>query len=163
MTVLKDAASTSLYGSRAANGVIVITTKKGRLNQAPQVSFRASAGISDLAVDLHDLESTDNFTEYSWEALRNGYIDSGADLASANQLATDNLVPNLGYNPYSNVNPVGIDGKLLSTDKKWDTNWSDDLINNSATRQEYALNVAGGSDNTSYMFSSNYLDHGLNS
>jgi len=158
MTVLKDASSTSLYGSRAANGVIVITTKKGIFDQAPRVSFRATAGISNLAVDLHKLESTDNFTEYSWEALRNGYIDAGETSTDAAQLATNNLVPNLGYNPYANTTPVGIDGKLISTDKKWDTDWSENLINNEATRQEYAVNFSGGSKNTTYMFSSNYLD-----
>lgn len=55
MNVLKDASSTALYGSRGANGVIIITTKKGKRNQKPQLSLTALTGVSGMAVDMYPL------------------------------------------------------------------------------------------------------------
>ncbi|MDT9046850.1 TonB-dependent receptor plug domain-containing protein, partial [Escherichia coli] len=60
MNVLKDAASTALYGSRGANGVIVIKTKSGKRNSLPQVSFRVSSGISSDAVKTHEVLGTND-------------------------------------------------------------------------------------------------------
>ncbi len=77
---------------------------------------------------------------------------------SATQSATDNLVQRLGYNPYGNTLPVAVDGKLVSTDKSWETDWTEELFNDAAMRTEHTLAVSGGSENTSYYFSSNYLD-----
>ncbi|MDA8596287.1 TonB-dependent receptor [Flavobacteriaceae bacterium] len=157
MTVLKDASSTSLYGSRAANGVIVITTKKGSFDQAPRISFRATAGLANIAVPLHDLESTNRFSELQWEAIRNGYLDNGDPLDTANQRAVDNFVSTMGYNPYDSSTPIGLDGKLVSQDLNWNTDWAENLLNDAALRQEYSMNVSGGSKQTTYMFSANYL------
>ncbi len=161
INVLKDASATVLYGSRAANGVLMITTKKGKFNTPARVSFNASAGVAGQAVDIHGLASTDQYTELSWEAVRNKYqyID-GETAADAAQLATDELVGNwLLYNPYGPdyPSPVGTDGKLLTTNKLWDTNWQSLIQNNSAKRQEYSMNVSGGSEKTTYFFSANYL------
>lgn len=158
MTVLKDASSTSLYGSRGANGVIVITTKKGSFDQSPQISFRATAGMANIGVDLHRIEDINTASELQWEAIRNGYIDAGQDLATANQSAVDNFVSQMGYNPYNSPTPIGLDGKLVSTDTKWDTNWADSLIDDAAIRQEYSLGISGGSKSTTYNFTANYLD-----
>ncbi len=159
MSVLKDASSTALYGSRGANGVILITTKTGKNNMPAQVSFTATSGISNQAVAFHDLASTDKFTEYSWEALRNArQYTNGESPGDAAQYATTNLISVLGYNPYSSATPVGTDGRLVSTDKKWDNDWSKGLINDNAERQEYSFNVTGGSENTKYFMAANYLD-----
>lgn len=158
LTVLKDAASTSLYGSRAANGVIVVTTKKGSFNQGPKLTFRATAGIADLAVDLHEMENINNFSELQWEAIRNGYVDGGLDLDSANAAAVNGFITDMAYNPYDSATPIGLDGKLVSTNTKWNTNWGNSLLNDSAIRQEYALGISGGSENTTYSFNANYLD-----
>lgn len=160
MNVLKDASATALYGSRAANGVILITTKKGKRNTAPSVSFNTSIGIADQAVDFHKFLSTDRYMELNWEALRNTrqYVqgDSPADAAT---FASDRLISDvLGYNPYGIANPVGTDGRLVNTNKKWDTDWADLIQNDSAIRQEHSLSVTGGSDKTTYAFMSNYLD-----
>ena len=102
--------------------------------------------------------STDNFTEYSWEALRNArQYTNGDSPGDAAQYATNNLISVLGYNPYSSGTPVGTDGKLVSTDKKWDNDWEKGLINDNAERQEYSFNVTGGSENTKYFMAANYL------
>ena len=64
VTVLKDAASTAIYGSRAANGVIVITTKKGRYGEDAVVTVRANAGWSSQANDKIDMMSSEEFVRF---------------------------------------------------------------------------------------------------
>ena len=59
ISVLKDAASSAIYGARAANGVIIITTKKGKLNSRPVVQFSASGYWQKPAVEMHNVNSTD--------------------------------------------------------------------------------------------------------
>ena len=71
MNVLKDASSTSLYGSRAANGVILITTKKGAFNSKPKLELSAVTGFASPAVDMHNTIGTNDYMRYSWEADRN--------------------------------------------------------------------------------------------
>ena len=61
MTVLKDASSTAIYGSRGANGVILINTKRGKLNTVPKVSFTTTTRFADSAVPLQKLVSSDNY------------------------------------------------------------------------------------------------------
>lgn len=159
MNVLKDASSTSLYGSRGANGVILINTKKGKINSPTSVTLRSTVGFANQAVKNHELLDTDTFTEFTWEAMRNAaQYRNGMTPANAATYATNNLIPSLRYNPYGVANPVGTDGKLVTTNKLWDTDWADELFNRSALRQEHTLGVSGGSDNTSYYFSSNYLN-----
>ncbi|WP_152285529.1 SusC/RagA family TonB-linked outer membrane protein [Flavicella marina] len=159
MNVLKDAASTSLYGSRGANGVILINTKRGKFNTPTKVSVKTTYGLSGRAVDRHELVNTDTFTQYTWEAIRNSNQYAGGmspeDAASS---ASNSLVTTLGYNPYNSSIPVGTDGKLVSTDKKWDTDWGALIENNNAKRIEHTLGISGGSENTTHSFNLNYLD-----
>ena len=76
MTILKDASATALYGSRAANGVVMITTRKGA-SEKGQINFRSTWGFSSLAVGLPDQLSPDQLSQLTWRALYNGYLDSG--------------------------------------------------------------------------------------
>jgi TonB-dependent SusC/RagA subfamily outer membrane receptor len=64
ITVLKDAASTAIYGSRAANGVIVITSKKGKLNEKANISLRAQYGISSPVGDGLDMMDAKQYVEF---------------------------------------------------------------------------------------------------
>ena len=64
ISVLKDASSTSIYGARAANGVIVITTKRGQMNDRPNIEFRTQLGISQVARGNWDLMNTAERIEY---------------------------------------------------------------------------------------------------
>lgn len=75
VTVLKDAAAASLYGSRAANGVIMITTKQGQNGSAPTIQLSAKYGFSSRAVRDYDQLSTNDYFMLQWEALRNSYIE----------------------------------------------------------------------------------------
>ncbi|WP_202110868.1 SusC/RagA family TonB-linked outer membrane protein [Flavobacterium hydrocarbonoxydans] len=158
MSVLKDAASSALYGSRAANGVILITTKRGKLNSAPRVNFTTQAGFASNAVKLHERVNSDDYMKLTWEALRNTnqYVNKQSpDIAGTN--ASNALISRLGYNPYTVANPVDANGNLVTSDKKWDTDWEDLILNDAAVRQEHTLSFSGGSENTKYFFTTNYL------
>ncbi|MGM1057393.1 MAG: SusC/RagA family TonB-linked outer membrane protein [Bacteroidota bacterium] len=160
MNVLKDASSTALYGSRAANGVIVITTKKGGFNSAPKITLSTTSGLSSPAVDLHDTFGAENYLQFSWEAARNSlqYV-SGQSRELAGQNASEDLINNLGYNPYSVDNPIDANGNLVAgANLLWDTDWADAMLNNTALRTEHTVNLSGGSENTRYFLSANYLD-----
>lgn len=159
MSVLKDAASTSLYGSRGANGVILITTKRGKYNSAPRVSFNTLVGFANNAVPLHKRIGTDDYMKLSWEGIRNAnqYV-SGQSAALAGLNASNNLIANLGYNPYDVAVPVDANGNLVSTNKKWDTDWEDLMLNDAAVRQEHTFGFSGGSSDTRYSFNANYLN-----
>ncbi len=67
ISVLKDASSTSIYGSRAANGVIVITTKRGRMAEKPTISYRMQVGFSQIAKGNWDLMNTEERIQYEKE------------------------------------------------------------------------------------------------
>lgn len=171
MTVLKDAASTSLYGSRAANGVILITTKSGKRNRKPSFEVTSLVGVSTPAVRLHKRLGAADYMRYSWEALKNSYkyqIDPTTKVlglnpaytdATAGQKASNELITSLGYNPYNVVNPIDANGNLVDgASLLWDTDWENAILNKSAFKQEHRFNVSGGDENTTYFFAADYLD-----
>ena len=160
MSVLKDASATALYGSRAANGVIIITTKKGRLNAKPKVNISSLVGVSTSAVKFHDVLGAEDFMKYTWQAIRNNRIvNNGATEAVASQYATDNLISLLGYNPYTVAKPVDANGNIVNgANLMWDTNWRKLIVNDAAFKQEHRFNVSGGSENTTYFLGADYLD-----
>ena len=156
-SVLKDASATALYGSRAANGVILITTKGGRRNASPSINLSSSYGISSRAVADYPYLNTQQQFELGWEALKNTY---GA-VSNAAQLATQNLIKNgFHYNPYGSLaEPVGVDGQLASgATLLWNDNWTKALETNNPARRNVNLGIGGGSDHSKYYFSAGYLD-----
>lgn len=159
MTVLKDASSTSLYGSRAANGVILITTKSGKLNTKPTFNFTTLAGYSEPSVKLHQTLRAEEFMKYTWQAIRNKamYSDNQSE-AAASQTATNTLITRLGYNPYNVTNPIGTNGEVVNgASLLWDTDWEKELLNRAGFKQEYRFDVSGGSEDTKYFFGVDYL------
>ena len=161
MNVLKDASSTALYGSRAANGVILITTKKGSFNSAPTLGFSAVTGFSNPAVELHDVIGTNDFMRYTWEAERNANIYTrGQSPSEAAINASQSLIPTLAYNPYGTIEqPIDVNGNLVpGAELLWETDWEDAITRNVALRNEYNLSLSGGGENSRYFLSANYLD-----
>lgn len=158
ISVLKDGAATSLYGSRASSGVIIITTKKGKLGGAPQVTLNTKYGTSSNAVKLFNTVGAEDYMKYYWEATRNNFVDLGLDAASAGQVASDNLISTLGYNPYNVATPIDATGNVASgAGLLWDTDWRKPLLRDTAIRTEHGLTISGGSENTTYFASVNYL------
>ena len=165
MTILKDAASAALYGSRGANGVIIITTKQGQADSKTTVNVKASFGGSNRAVRDYDRVGTNQYFELYWEALRNQYAlstDKYTPQTAAAQASKD-LVGKLmggGPNPYgpNYPQPVGTDGKLVAgAVPLWNFDWQD-AMEQQALRTEVGLNVSGGGKTNQYYFSAGYLN-----
>ena len=174
MTVLKDAAAAALYGARGANGVILVTTKKGKSGDT-QISLDARWGVNSRLVKNYDvLQNANTYMETAYSALYNGYLyNSGYTAERAYQLANADLFPKLGYQVYTIPDGqylIGRNGKLnpyatlgYSDGDYYYTpdNWSDEMFQ-SNLRQEYNLSVSGGSDKLSYYLSASYLnDEGI--
>lgn len=160
ITVLKDAASAALYGSRAANGVIMITTKQGSKESAPTVDFSAKYGFSSRARADYDQVNTNQYFELYWEAMRNYRMDNGYSAADAAAYASSNLTGNLGINPYGSSfpEPVGLDGKLVSgANPLWNDSW-DDALSQDAHYSDLNIRVSGGSKNSKYFASAGYMN-----
>ncbi|HJD11482.1 MAG TPA: TonB-dependent receptor [Candidatus Phocaeicola caecigallinarum] len=164
VTVLKDAAAASLYGSRAANGVIMITTKQGQNGSAPTIQLSAKYGFSSRAVRDYDQLSTNDYFMLQWEALRNSYMDNGQSAESAAQTASSILATTatggLGINPYGTQypQPVGTDGKIVvGATPLWDDSW-EDALSQDAHYTDISASISGGSERTKYYFSLGYLN-----
>ena len=174
MTVLKDAASNALYGARGANGVILITTKRGKTGDA-RVTFDAKWGVNKRGIPSYETVSDPGkFYEMAYSAIYNadlkGYAAAG-DLTSANAYANKTMLSSsyLGYQVFTVPNGeqlIGMDGKLNpnatlgysdGTYYYKPDNWSDELFENNL-RQEYNLSVSGANDKMNYYMSAGYLD-----
>ena len=159
--ILKDAASTSLYGSAAANGVVMITTKKGSKGRKGSFTFSANTGIVTRATPEYERVSAEDYYKLTWAALRNGYLEStsGATIEQANAYASQNLITkNLKNNIYNVADDqVIIDGQLNSAAKMLynDFDWQD-YVQRTGSIQQYNLGYTGASEDSSYAFSLGY-------
>lgn len=169
VTILKDAASTSLYGSRAANGVVMITTKKGKRNQN-RINVAYTIGQSSRSLPEYDLVGTSDYYPLMWETYRNSLAYRPANpqpLATANANASRNLVSLVGYNVYNvpNEELVGTDGQLnpnaqiLYQPEEFD--WISPLMRN-GSRNDLQVNFSGATEDSDYFVSfSNLKDNGF--
>lgn len=132
VTILKDAAAASLYGSRAANGVILITTKTGRSGDT-KYSVKSSLGFSDFAVDNYKAASGDDYVELMRESLVN-YYGEGAPEVQANMVEGKYYEPKGGY-----------------------TDWYD-LLFRQGVSSNTEISASGGNDKTTFYVSANILD-----
>ena len=164
ITVLKDAASTALYGARAANGVVVVTTKKG-VKGKTSINVKYTKGFNSRALPEYHRVGPAEYYPLMWEANRNNFAYRATNpvaLATANANATSGLGAIVGYNVYNVpfAQLVGTDGKLnpnasliYSAD---DLNWEKPLTRQ-GERDEINLNFSGSNDKTDYFFSLSYL------
>jgi TonB-linked SusC/RagA family outer membrane protein len=162
VTVLKDASAAALYGSRAANGVIMITTKKGKRG-APTVGVTVREGIMQRGIPEYDRVNQQQYYELFWEAYKNSYIAAGNNPTLAGQKASAIVAgPNgLVYNAYSVpaaqlIDPVT--GKLNPNAKLlWTDTWEKVLYRNAA-RTNATMNISGATDKSNYYISAGYLN-----
>ncbi len=168
-TILKDASATAIYGSRGANGVILITTKKGR---AGKTSFEVNAkhGWNFRLLPRYErITSPEEYLELSYDALKNDLDKLGYDMAkykSAGDAARSLLFdPKFGFNPIYNmwqapadqlIDPVT--GKMIKGLKRKYTpeDWGDYAYQTSS-RDEVTLKMSGGSEKASHYISMGYL------
>ena len=181
ITTLKDAATIALYGSRGANGVIMITTKKGNQNRR-SLDFRAQFGFNNNSIPAYNTVGPGEYYELMWEAYRNSlhYGELAVPIDIASQIASgvlprnsggfqeydgeevDDLVQRLGnYNVFNvpNSELVSLDGKLNPSASLLyanDLNWIDQAAR-TGRRNEYNLSYSSGFNNTDMYASLNFL------
>lgn len=175
MTVLKDAAATSLYGSRASNGVIMISTKRGA-KKGVGVNLDMKVGVNTRAISDYDVV-TDPATYYeqTWLAMFNAQRD--ASTTQTDQQIIDAIAGNsssglaVALGQYNNYNvpwnqlivPVrdadGVYHAQLNPNAKllYNDDWSKEIFSPSM-RQEYNLSMSGRGDKDAYYFSLGYLN-----
>ena len=157
ISVLKDASSTSLYGSRGANGVIIVTTKSGTKETPTRISLNTVYGNSNMATPMHDLLGIDDYTRFFWEAFRNKELyENNSSPEAAGAAASSNLISALAYNPYGIEQPVDSQGNLNGT-PAWDTDWKGAILNKNAYKKQHGLSISGGSEKTTFYIGSNYI------
>ena len=165
MTVLKDASAAALYGARGANGVVMITTKKG-VEGRSNVMWRSTFGWSSRATKRYQHVDQKEYVQLVYEALRNQAIDNGNSWSDAEAIARAGLSGQLGgeqYNPFKNytwdtlIDPAT--GYVREdAQSAWNEDWYDSVIRNNAFRHEHQLQVTGGSEHSQYMMSLGYLN-----
>ncbi|PPK84108.1 TonB-linked SusC/RagA family outer membrane protein [Neolewinella xylanilytica] len=162
LTVLKDASSTALYGSKAANGVVLITTKSGKAGQT-RFNVNLSQGFSGRAIPEYDRVGPGQYYELQWEAYRNSLVyGSGLSMEEANREASREIVDLLGTNPYNVADSlvVGPDGQLNPNAQLIygdDLDWQDALTR-LGNRTQADISYQGGTENTTYFTSLGYID-----
>lgn len=159
ITVLKDAASTSLYGSGASNGVILITTKKGK-SGVDRINLNISHGVSTRSVPEYSRIGAEDYYVLMWEALRNSKVSAGIEMPIANAQASTEIYSVLGYNPFnvSNEQIVSEEG-VFNPDASLRYSYLDweDELRRTAYRSTVDLSFNGGNDRTTYYASAGYL------
>ena len=165
-TVLKDASSTSLFGNKASNGVLMITTKKGTKNKKPEIKLDTRYGLTQRAAkDYNTIATPGKFYETYHSVLANSeyYRSRNTDgatplsLTEARAFASANLMDRLGYNLYSVPGDQLIDpatGKLNSNANLLVNDlWEDALFRDSADFTSTNLSISGGSEDIDYYLS----------
>jgi len=160
ISVLKDASSSAIYGARGANGVVIITTKRGRVNQAPAISFNVKTGVSK-ATNQYDLLNTREYADAVWLSFdnRNAPPSHAQYGSGASPVIPDYILPAGAMEGDPSVNPDLYrypDYQIYKANKEG-TNWYNEIYR-SAMIQEYELSVTGGGNNGNYAFSGSYLD-----
>ncbi|WP_051190445.1 SusC/RagA family TonB-linked outer membrane protein [Kaistella palustris] len=145
VSVLKDASATALYGSRGANGVILITTKKGKYNQKTKFDFSSETGVQDRAFDKMKLMNGDEYLKYGGILMWNSQGGNGINQTFTTlQQATDYY-----YNNYiPNSEPIKQSRQF--------TDWSKEVNRTSSVINTYNFGVSGGAENTSFRIGGSY-------
>jgi TonB-linked SusC/RagA family outer membrane protein len=172
ITILKDAAAQSIYGARAANGVVLITTKAGKKNQKINMTVNIRQGISRNS-NNYDLLNTSEWGEMLWLEAKNAGITNYNHVQFGNgatPVTPDYIFPTKGVNGAANVDPALYDNKLAVRDgtdtyliakTSPGTNWMKESQRD-ASYKDYTVDVTGGSANTTYAFLLGYTkDEGV--
>jgi TonB-linked SusC/RagA family outer membrane protein len=164
ISLLKDASSTALYGARAANGVVLITTKRGKAG-TPKVNLFVNTGFSERGIPEYDRVGAFEYYPLMWQAMKHGLMfptsGTGQTEAVAAQNASNGIAGQLLYNPFGvpdnqlvDVNGVmNPNARLLYNDFDWYS-----PIERNGMRNEVGINLSSKMNKTDYFFSLNYVD-----
>ena len=138
MEVLKDAAAAALYGSRAANGVILITTRQGSKGKS-RVAYNGWVGVS-MRSKFFDIMNAQQYTDFKNQAVENRYGTAHYDLTANRVMTGDTKAFNMMYR--SDGTPV-------------DTDWADEVFQ-TGIRHHHSVSVEGGTEKSQFYLSGNY-------
>ncbi len=162
ISVLKDATSSAIYGTRGANGVILVTTKRGKANDKPNITFSTRVGASQ-AINQYDMLNAQEYAESVWLRADN----KGAARPNAlykpdsnnKPILPDYLTPVGAFEGDPGTDPASynfVTNKITKANKAG-TNWYDEIYQTGKT-QEYDLSISGGGQKATYAFSAGYAD-----
>lgn len=169
-TVLKDATATALYGSRGANGVILITTKRGK-NGESLIEVDVKQGVNMRLLPLYNsIESPEIYTELVWEGLYNRYeidpsLPEHTEMESR-EWASQDLFSDYGMDPYYNLWNVEGKNVIDPTTGKMNpsilrrynpSKWADEMFRN-GKKTEATIKLSGGADNINYFTSIGFIN-----
>lgn len=141
VSILKDASATAIYGVRGANGVIMITTKRGKTGE-PQINFSSNFALKS---------PTKNYSSLDYVTTMEMYNE-----AAVNDRLWDNIIPETTLNAWrQNLGQAGPYNDYFPH-----IDWWDELLRDYGTQQQYNLNVRGGTDFMKYFGSIGYVDEG---
>ncbi|GEO06094.1 SusC/RagA family TonB-linked outer membrane protein [Adhaeribacter aerolatus] len=157
--VLKDASAGAIYGSRASNGVVIITTKRGKTGK-PKINFNTYAGVNQTAKKL-DMLSPEEWVDRAVEMINAAWVASGPN-RSATQTTEQRrqILVQRGDLPPGGVNPNWmIDDRWLQPGHPGLAyiDWQDEMFRRGYV-QSYQLTANGGTENVNYYVSGDYLD-----
>ncbi|MDP4272911.1 MAG: TonB-dependent receptor, partial [Bacteroidota bacterium] len=135
LQVLKDASAAAIYGSRAANGVVIITTKQGKKNQAMKIDYNGYYGFDQVQKGVYDVMDASQYGKYVTMA----YTNSGMSVPS-------------GYDPTSPNYLYNADGSA-----KVNTNWFNEAFK-TGIRQNHNINISGGGEKNTYNIGIDYYN-----
>ena len=150
--VLKDAASAAIYGSRAANGVVLVTTHKGRQGSKAQIQYDSYYGIQKIYKNLSPL----NAQEYMY-IMDEGRVNDGLEPNDWEAILQNN---NWLNNNYPNDLGTALGSEIWGMlQNGWEgTNWIDEMSTKSAPVTSHSVNITGGGEDSTYAFGVSYLD-----
>ena len=128
--VLKDASAAAIYGSRAANGVVIITTKSGKKSQPMKVDYRGYVGVDQIRKGVYDVMNAEQYGEYVRMAYGNNNLEAPAGYIIGNEKYLD--------------------------PKEIDTDWFDEVFK-VGIRQNHNVNISGGGENNTYNVGLDYF------
>lgn len=141
--VLKDASATAIYGSRGSNGVIIVTTKRGKAGRA-RIEIDAYTGIQQVAKKL-EMMNAQEYAQFVIDSRNNGYLDN---------VATGNITDPNSVRPASYRIPIDLQNPAALGEG---TNWQDAIFRNASIRN-YQISASGGSEGFTYALSGGYFD-----
>ena len=164
MSVLKDASSAALYGNRAANGVVLITTKKAKFSSKPNISLKMDQGFYRRGIPEYDRLGPNEWMEASWVAMKNYALSGGiaSTEAAAGTFATEHLMGDfVKRNIYDAADNALFDsnGKLIASIRPGydDLDWQK-AVERTGHRQEYSLSAGIAGDKYNIYSSAGYLN-----
>lgn len=168
LSVLKDASAGALYGSRGANGVVIVTTKSGgSSDERIAIDFTARVGFNSMAISPYETVNATQYMEQMYRATYNdlvyteGYLPDKAVSLTPSRLAKNVLGIDNKYNIFDKdvENLFDADGKVVSDAvAKYSSDWLGEAKAKLPTRQEYLFSMSGASDVSKYLASLGYLD-----